>query len=78
MKSEPGFKDITTFPRRLITPALLDLGQRTWIERTRNTAICILPRLFSHLTKGVFIAKVFYVSTVSTYHQQVEKALGKV
>jgi hypothetical protein len=78
MESEPGFEDIITFPQRLTTPALLDLGRWTWIERTGNTAICILPRLFSHLTEGVFIAKVFYVSTVSTYHQRVEKALGKV
>ena len=41
MESEPGFEEITAFPRRLSTPALLDVGRRTWIERTGKTAISI-------------------------------------
>ncbi|KAF8862751.1 hypothetical protein BDZ45DRAFT_769052 [Acephala macrosclerotiorum] len=48
MESEPGFEEITAFPRKLGTPALLDVGRRTWIERTGKTAISIIPLNTSH------------------------------
>ena len=35
------FKEIIALPRRLSIPALLDIGRRTWIERTGKTAISI-------------------------------------
>jgi hypothetical protein len=41
MESELEFEEITTFPRRLSTPALLDVGRRTWIERTGKIAILV-------------------------------------
>jgi acyl-coenzyme A thioesterase PaaI-like protein len=48
MESEPGFEEITIFPRRLTTPALLDVGRRTWIERTEKTAISVFRLDSSH------------------------------
>jgi hypothetical protein len=48
MESEPGFEEITTFRRRLNTPALLDVGRRTWIERTGKTAISVFRLDSSH------------------------------
>jgi acyl-coenzyme A thioesterase PaaI-like protein len=48
MESEPGFEEITTFPRRLTTPALVDVGRRTWIERTGKTAISVFRLDSSH------------------------------
>jgi acyl-coenzyme A thioesterase PaaI-like protein len=48
MESEPGFEEITAFSRRLSTPALLDVGRRTWIERTGRTAISIFCLDSSH------------------------------
>ncbi|KAH8650390.1 hypothetical protein BGZ60DRAFT_421892, partial [Tricladium varicosporioides] len=48
MESEPRFEEITAFPRRLATPALLDVGRRTWIERTGKTAISIFCLDSSH------------------------------
>lgn len=41
IQSDPGFEEITHYPRRLSTPTLLDLGRRTWIERTGKIAISI-------------------------------------
>jgi hypothetical protein len=49
IESEPGFEEITAFPRRLTTPVMLDVGRRTWIERTGKTAISIF-RLDSSYT----------------------------
>jgi hypothetical protein len=43
IESKPGFKEIIAFPQKLSTPALLDVGRRTWIERTRKTTILIFP-----------------------------------
>jgi hypothetical protein len=48
MESEPGFEEITTFPQRLSTPALLDVGRRTWIERTGKIAISVFCLDSSH------------------------------
>ncbi|KAH8653959.1 hypothetical protein BGZ60DRAFT_158670 [Tricladium varicosporioides] len=48
MESEPGFEEITAFSRNLNTPALLDVGRRTWIERTGKTAISIFHLSTSH------------------------------
>lgn len=48
MESEPGFEEITTFTRRLSTPALLDVGRRTWIERTGKIAISAFCLDYSH------------------------------
>jgi acyl-coenzyme A thioesterase PaaI-like protein len=48
MESEPGFEEITASPRKLSTPALLDVGRRTWIERTGKTAISIFCLDSSH------------------------------
>ena len=48
MASEPGFEEITAFPRRLSTPVLLDVGRRTWIERTGKTAISMFCLDSSH------------------------------
>jgi hypothetical protein len=48
MESELGFEEITTFRRRLNRPALLDVGRRTWIERTGKTAISIFRLDSSH------------------------------
>ena len=48
MESEPGFEEITRLPRRLDTPALLNVGRRTWIERTGKTAISIFSLDSSH------------------------------
>jgi acyl-coenzyme A thioesterase PaaI-like protein len=48
MESESGFEEITAFPRRLTTPALLDVGRRTWIERTGKSAISVFHLDSSH------------------------------
>ncbi|KAH8650326.1 hypothetical protein BGZ60DRAFT_437094 [Tricladium varicosporioides] len=48
MESEPGFEEITALPRRLTTPALLDVGRRTWIEQTGKAAISIFHLDSSH------------------------------
>jgi acyl-coenzyme A thioesterase PaaI-like protein len=41
MESDPRFEEITAIPRKLSTPTLLDVGRRTWIERTGRTAISV-------------------------------------
>ena len=48
MESELRFEEITTFRRRLNTLALLDVGRRTWIERTGKTAISVFHLDSSH------------------------------
>jgi acyl-coenzyme A thioesterase PaaI-like protein len=48
MEFEPGFEETTTLPRRLNTPALLNVSRRTWIERTGKAAISIFCLDTSH------------------------------
>jgi hypothetical protein len=48
MESEPRFEEITMFPRGPGTPALLDVGRWTWIERTGTIAISVFFLDSSH------------------------------
>jgi hypothetical protein len=66
-----------------ILAALVDEGCAEYSNRGALTLYPLTKYLGVEFKKpsptgGVFIAKVFHVSTISTYHQRVEKGVGGV